>query len=405
MDFDNTKAGVFFSKVDNQINRSPAARISALCWVFLHATSSLVAAPTNDNFASATVIPSNLVSVTVAGSNVGATKEALEPAHAGNAGGSSVWWSWTAQQSGFLTVSTLGSVDPGGYELDTLLGIYRGPSMSTLVEVARNDDSAMGGTYTSRAEFPVTAGTNYHVAVDGYSYDGISVSTGTIRLAVSFSVTKPVIPAAEWVLPGVAGQMLSSTNFHGKIVLLNFWATWCGPCIAEIPDLIGLHNKYSNDGFSVVGISVDNAVNGSAPRDLVSAFLDYHQINYPVGMSRPGSSIESDYGGISGIPATFIIDRENGIVHSVVGSRSLPFFEALVKPLIYSNLRARAGLTSNNLRLSWPVTAATVVIEATDGLTAPNWQPVSVTPQVEGTNQVISLPNTGTNRFYRLKVQ
>jgi len=165
-----------------------------------------------------------------------------------------------------------------------------------------------------------------------------------------------------------------------------------------------LHSKYSNDGFSVVGISVDSAENGSPPGDLVGAFVESQQINYPVAMSRPGSHIESDFGGIDFIPTTFIIDRDNRIVHSLVGLGTQTFFETLVKPLIYSNLRARAGLTSNNLRLSWPVTEATVVIEATDSLTAPNWQSISVTPQIEGTNRVISLPNTGTNRFYRLKV-
>ena len=383
---------------------SLATRISSLCCgAVLVVAGSLAAAPANDNFANAIALTSNVVTV-VAG-NIGATKELMEPSHAGNQGGSSVWWSWTAQQSGYLVVSTSGSLGKEGYGLDTLLGIYRGSSVSALTEVASNDDSPSGGTFTSRAEFSVTAGTTYYVAVDGYSFDGITASTGSIRLALSFSVTKPVIPAAGWVLPDVNGQSISSTNFNGKVVLLNFWATWCGPCIAEIPDLIGLHNKYSQDGFSVVGVSVDSSVNGGPPTSLVSAFLATHQINYPVAMSRPGSSIELDYGGISSIPATFIVDRDNRIVHSLIGSRTQPFFETLVKPLIYSNLRARAGLASNNLQLSWPVTEATVVIEATDSLTTPNWQPISITPQVEGTNKVVSLQNTGTNRFYRLRVQ
>ena len=380
---------------------SLATRISSLCCgAVLVVAGSLAAAPANDNFANAIALTSNVVTV-VAG-NVGATKELMEPSHAGNQGGSSVWWSWTAQQAGVLTVSTAGSVASNGSEMDTLLGVYRGLSLATLISEAANDDADGGGTLTSKVKFSVMAGTTYYIAVDGYSLDAVNISTGSIRLALSFATFGP---AAGWVLPDVTGQLISSTNFQGKVVLLNFWATWCPPCIAETPDLIAFHNKYSKDGFSVVGISVDSAVNGGPPTSLVSAFLATHQINYPVAMSQPGSTIESDYGGISFIPATFIVDRDNRIVHSLIGSRTQPFFETLVKPLIYSNLRARAGLASNNLQLSWPVTEATVVIEATDSLTTPNWQPISITPQVEGTNKVVSLQNTGTNRFYRLKVQ
>ena len=127
-------------------------------------------------------------------------------------------------------------------------------------------------------------------------------------------------------------------------------------------------------------------------------------MNYPVVMSRPGSSVEFNYGGLGAIPTTFIIDRQNNIRQKIVGSRTKSFFEALVRPLIYSNVRANVGWADNALRLSWPVSQANFVIEAADSLANPFWQTVNVTPQVEGTQRVVTLPDDGSSRFFRLKL-
>ncbi len=117
-------------------------------------------ATTNDNFANAITITGS--SATVTGSNAGATKEVGEPNHAGNVGGHSVWWTWTAPTSGTVTIDTLGS------NFDTLMGVYTGSSVSALTVKASNDDSAAGGTTTSKVTLAVTAGTAYQIAVDGY---------------------------------------------------------------------------------------------------------------------------------------------------------------------------------------------------------------------------------------------
>jgi hypothetical protein len=122
-------------------------------------------APVNDNFAARTQLSGT--SVTASGASKGATKESGEPNHGGNAGGKSVWWSWTAPASGTLTIDTLGS------NFDTLLGVYTGSGVSalTLVPGGSNDDNPSGGTTTSRVRIAVTAGTTYQIAVDGY--DGV----------------------------------------------------------------------------------------------------------------------------------------------------------------------------------------------------------------------------------------
>src|SRR5205823_11949611 len=117
-------------------------------------------APVNNNFASATAITGTTATIT--GSNVGANKESGEPVHAGNSGGKSVWWTWTATAAGTVTIDTLGS------SFDTLLAVYTGSSVSGLTLVKANDDSAAGGTLTSKVSFTVTAGTTYRIAVDGY---------------------------------------------------------------------------------------------------------------------------------------------------------------------------------------------------------------------------------------------
>lgn len=134
----------------------------------------------NDFFANGSTIIGTNVSVT--GSSIAATKEAGEPNHGGNTGGKSVWWRWTAPQSGSLIVDTIGS------NFDTLLGIYTGSAVSSLTTLVSDDDG--GGNLWSRAAVPVTAGVVYHIAVDGFGGVG-----GSIKLQLAFfSASQPPPP-------------------------------------------------------------------------------------------------------------------------------------------------------------------------------------------------------------------
>src|SRR5262245_56700567 len=107
------------------------------------------------------------------------------------------------------------------------------------------------------------------------------------------------------------GREVSLASLRGKVVLVNFWATWCGPCRAEIPDLIALQEKY-RDRLQVIGISQDEA-----PPDVVRKFAADHRVNYPVVMSTP--DIERMFPGIAALPTSFIVDRESRIVQKHVG--------------------------------------------------------------------------------------
>jgi hypothetical protein len=130
--------------------------------------------PFNDDLTAATAIVLRGNSGTTTGSNLNATKQAGEPNHAGNMGGRSVWWVWTAHSGGSVAISTAGS------NFDTLLAVYTGSAVNALTHVASNDD--YGSTVQSRVAFTAVAGTTYRIAVDGLRGGTGAVSTGIVKL-------------------------------------------------------------------------------------------------------------------------------------------------------------------------------------------------------------------------------
>ncbi len=165
--------------------------------------------PANNNFAAAFTLSG--ATVTTSGTNGGTSKEAGEPRHAGNAGGKSVWWSWTATGSGTVTISTAGS------SFDTLLGVYTGATVNALTTVASNDDVATG-SHSSLVSFPAIAGTAYNIAVDGFSG-----TTGTISLSINLTATPPPANdsfASRIVLRGstvtTSGSNINATKETGE---------------------------------------------------------------------------------------------------------------------------------------------------------------------------------------------
>jgi thiol-disulfide isomerase/thioredoxin len=360
--------------------------------------------PANDNFANAIQLAGT--NLTAHGSNVNATKERGEPNHADQPGGKSVWWSWKAPETGYATVSTLGSVSSVfSGELDTLLGVYLGTALSNLTVVASNDDGPVD--LTSQVIFHTTAGTTYWIAVDGYSPDTPgNADSGSIVLSLKFSTNLPTAPI--WgPLPSIDGTMVRSTNYSGKVVVLNFWATWCGPCMVEIPDLIQLQNRYGIDGLTVVGVSVDDSPDGvNPPTGLVSSVAAANGMHYPIVMSRPsGAAVESAFGGIPYIPDTFIIDRQNHIVQTFVGTQTYATFEKAVLPLLYTDLRLNVTSANGLLQISWPVTQAPFGVESNRDPFSASWSPVVAPVQSDGVNRWIEVvPQTG-NQFFRLRGQ
>ena len=250
------------------------------------------------------------------------------------------------------------------------------------------------------------AGTRYYIAVDGWDYeDGTDV--GYIVLNYSYSPTLPKNEAPDWNLPTPGGPMLNSTNFDGKVMLVNFWATWCVPCIDEIPDLIEVHNKYERFGFAVIGISIDNAqMPGQPPSSLVGDFAANYAMDYPVVMTRPTwAAVENEFGNISAIPTTFLVDRENNIVRTVVGSRDQAFFEALVKPYLFDNIQLNVRHESGETVIEWPsldgvVSGTQLEHISTLGQT---WLPFGAEIIDDGTTASLRIP-VSSSGFFRLRV-
>ncbi len=125
------------------------------------------------------------------------------------------------------------------------------------------------------------------------------------------------------------GQTTNFDSFKGKVTLVNFWATWCGPCKVELPDLIELSKEYADRNVRFIGISTDR---GSDVVEDVRSFVQKSGITYQIVIAN--DDIETAYGNIHAIPTTFIVDENGKIVESFVGVRSKSYFaDALNKAL------------------------------------------------------------------------
>jgi thiol-disulfide isomerase/thioredoxin len=134
---------------------------------------------------------------------------------------------------------------------------------------------------------------------------------GTLRVAPDFTRTD------------LAGKALSLHRYRGKVVLLNFWATWCGPCLMEIPTFEAWQNTYGAAGLQIVGVSMDD---DSAP--VKRAYEKYH-MNYPVAMGD--AQLAESFGGVLGLPLSYLIDPDGRVVGRYQGELDLARLESKIK--------------------------------------------------------------------------
>jgi thiol-disulfide isomerase/thioredoxin len=162
---------------------------------------------------------------------------------------------------------------------------------------------------------------------------GMAFAVGAICFTIHASsqtipdVAGQAVVAPEWSLKDVDGKTVHSTNFNGKVIIVDFWATWCGPCRAEIPNFIALQKQYETQGLAVVGLSVDE--DGAA---VVKPFMQKLGINYPVILAD--EKTQERFGGIEALPMTFIIDRKGRIVKEHLGITDKDELENEIKPLL-----------------------------------------------------------------------
>jgi thiol-disulfide isomerase/thioredoxin len=359
------------------------------------------AAPVNDYFASRSVISSTngsglaITNIVITADNIGAGCEPAEPLHAGVTGGAAVWWTWKAPKEGTVTISTTGSLNELGDSLDTALAVYTGNTLTNLMEEASNDDRDYSHQIlTSQVVFDVVADQTYQIAVDGWNG-----ASGSIRLSLQLKPLAPRIVAPSWALADPHGGTIFSTNFAGKVVILDFWASWAGRCKTEMADLIALQNKYRSAGLVVVGA---NASWSGDTAQMVNSSLatNVPVVNYQMVMST--AALEKAYGGVDAVPTTFIIDRDNFIRKKIVWTQTAATLEHAILPLLFENVHLESLYTANSLILLWP-TNGPFRLQTTANLSG-TWSNWTGKVLSSGNANIVTVDVTGPPRFFRLQV-
>jgi thiol-disulfide isomerase/thioredoxin len=123
-------------------------------------------------------------------------------------------------------------------------------------------------------------------------------------------------PAPQFTVAGLDGKSLTLNDFSGKILVVNFWASWCGPCREEIPHFSKLYADYKSKGVEFLGISMDEGEVNEV-RDLVQEFSHKQRVEYLLAIGNP--DVANAFGGVSGLPTTFVIDRKGTIIKKYTG--------------------------------------------------------------------------------------
>jgi len=143
--------------------------------------------------------------------------------------------------------------------------------------------------------------------------------------------------APNFTLKDNSGQTVQLSDYKGKVVFLNFWATWCGPCKEEIPWLIEFEQEYKGKGFAVLGVSMDEE-----GWDAIRPFISNRKVNYRVLLGTP--EMADLYGGVDALPTSFILDREGRIAQAYVGAQLKRKFQNDLFELLGSQANASNGV-------------------------------------------------------------
>ena len=154
---------------------------------------------------------------------------------------------------------------------------------------------------------------------------------GSRQLSAPASSSPALAAAPDFTIQSLDGERYTLSKLRGKVVLVNFWATWCPPCRREIPVLSRLHTRYKDRDFMVLGISLDEI----SP-DQIQKFARNYKISYPVlhGSRSELGKITKSYGGIQAVPTSFLVDKQGKIRARYIGARSELMFLADIIPLL-----------------------------------------------------------------------
>jgi peroxiredoxin len=140
-------------------------------------------------------------------------------------------------------------------------------------------------------------------------------SLGQNNSYLKFSLLETGRPAPNFTLPGLDGKMVSLSDYQGHVVLLNIWATWCLPCVDEMPSMEALYQELKDEKFEILAISIDEMAT-----EAVAPFMKKNNLSFPA-LLDPEGTIKSVYQ-ITGVPESFIINRQGILVEKIIGPRN-----------------------------------------------------------------------------------
>ncbi len=154
------------------------------------------------------------------------------------------------------------------------------------------------------------------------------LAIGVLSLYAAPPKPNPLLhkPAPEFVRTDLANRPVDLAALRGRVVLLNFWATWCAPCLVEMPRFIGWQSKYAAGGLQIIGVSMDD------DSDPVASLVRERGVNYPVVMGD--QEIGLLYGGVLGLPVTYLIDRQGIVRARYKGEADLGAMESAIQRLL-----------------------------------------------------------------------
>src|SRR5271157_424125 len=153
--------------------------------------------------------------------------------------------------------------------------------------------------------------------------------------------------APDFSLQSLDGKTMRLSDFRGKAVLLNFWATWCGPCKIEMPWFVDFQNQYGSQGLQIVGVAMDDA-----SKEDIGKFAKDLGVNYPILIGK--ESVGDQYGGVPALPETFLIGRDGKIIDKIIGLKGKADIEESIRKALDTQ-PARSEAAVHEQRENGPV--------------------------------------------------
>ncbi len=148
------------------------------------------------------------------------------------------------------------------------------------------------------------------------------------KVQKSSSNTQPLTAFFNLSLKKLDGNTFQASELKGKVILVNFWASWCGPCREEIPDLEELYKNFKDQGVVILGVSVDESIEDA------QSFMNEAKVSYPVVWDGPSGDVAKVFKGFSVLPTSYLIDQSGVLRKRILGPRRYPSFKKMLLDIL-----------------------------------------------------------------------